>query len=415
MIQINKPGRLLLLLASLSLSSATAQALTAFQPLVDATPTGGILRPAPGSYAGPVTLTRRMTIDGAGKVSIDGGGKGTVLRVKTDGAVIRGLRLTHSGVSHDQVDSGIALEGTGNRIEGNTLDDTLFGITLKQSNHNTIRRNRIRSQAVELSMRGDALRLWYSMDNRIEENDIADARDVVFMNSPRNRIAGNAIRNGRYGVQLVFSPNSTAVGNTLQHNATGIVLLNSDQAVVRDNRIFHSIGVTGAGIAIKKTAEVLAQGNEIVHCSIGILSDSPVGEAGRIVIRDNRIAHNTAGIQFYGERGGHILNGNSFEKNLFQVVMFGAGDVQGNDWRGNYWDDYEGFDLNRDGVGDAPYELYVYADRIWVETPKARFFGNAPALELLDFLERLAPFSLPDLIVRDKAPRFSRPAWPPKL
>lgn len=415
MIQINKTRHRLLLLAGLSLLSTSAQALPAFQALIDATPTGATLQPPAGAYAGPATVARRMTIDGRGKVSIDGGGKGTVLRIKTDGAVIRGLRLTHSGASHDQVDSGIALEGAENRIEGNTLDDTLFGITLKQSNRNIIRRNRIRSQAADLSMRGDALRLWYSMDNRIEGNDIADARDVVFMNAPRNQIIGNTIRNGRYGVQLVFSPHSVVLGNTLEHNATGIVLLNSDQTIVKANRIFHSIGVTGSGIAIKKSAEILAQGNEIVHCSIGILSDSPVGEAARIVIRSNRIAHNTVGMQFYGERGGHILNGNSFEKNLSQVVMFGAGDVQGNDWRGNYWDDYEGFDLNHDGIGDTPYELYVYADRIWVETPKARFFNNAPSLELLDFLERLAPFSLPDLIVRDKSPRFSRPAWPPKL
>lgn len=415
MIQINKTSRQLLLLAGLSLLSASALALPAFQSLVDATPTGGVLRPAPGAYAGPATVSRRMTIEGAGKVTIDGGGKGTVLRVKTDGAVIRGLRLIRSGVSHDQVDSGIALEGAGNRIEENSLHDTLFGITLKQANRNAIRRNRIRSQAAEPSMRGDALRLWYSMDNRIEENDIADARDVVFMNSPRNRIAGNTIRNGRYGVQLVFSHHSVVLGNTLEHNATGIVLLNSDLSVVGANRILHSIGVTGAGIAIKKSAEVVAQGNEIVHCSVGILSDSPVGEASRITIRDNRIAHNTAGIQFYGERGGHVLNGNSFEKNLSQVVMFGDGDVRGNDWRGNYWDDYEGFDRNHDGVGDSPYELYVYADRIWVETPKARFFSNAPALELLDFLEQLAPFSLPDLIVRDESPRFTKPARPPKL
>jgi nitrous oxidase accessory protein len=175
------------------------------------------------------------------------------------------------------------------------------------------------------------------------------------------------------------------------------------------------MGVTGSGIAIKKSAEILAQGNEIVHCAVGILSDSPVGEASKITVKNNRIAHNTAGIQFYGERGGHTLSGNSFEKNLVQVVMFGSGDAKGNSWQGNYWDDYEGFDLDQDGIGDTPYELYIYADRIWIETPQARFFRNAPVLELLDFLERLAPFSLPDLIVRDQSPRFNKPAWPPRF
>ena len=50
--------------------------------------------------------------------------------------------------------------------------------------------------------------------------------------------------------------------------------------------------------------------------------------------------------------------------------------------------------------------MLAYADRIWLETPAARFFRNSPVLELLDFLERLAPFSAPALILRDSAPRM---------
>jgi nitrous oxidase accessory protein len=42
-----------------------------------------------------------------------------------------------------------------------------------------------------------------------------------------------------------------------------------------------------------------------------------------------------------------------------------------------------------------------------METPAARFFRNSPVLELLDFLERLAPFAAPALILRDPAPRMA--------
>ena len=44
---------------------------------------------------------------------------------------------------------------------------------------------------------------------------------------------------------------------------------------------------------------------------------------------------------------------------------------------------------------------------IWIETPAAKFFRNSPVLELLDFLERLAPFTAPALILRDPAPRMA--------
>jgi nitrous oxidase accessory protein len=60
-------------------------------------------------------------------------------------------------------------------------------------------------------------------------------------------------------------------------------------------------------------------------------------------------------------------------------------------------------------VGDTPYELYAFADRVWMEIPHARFFKNAPALEMLDFLERLAPFSSPELLLKDDSPRFDNP------
>ena len=71
----------------------------------------------------------------------------------------------------------------------------------------------------------------------------------------------------------------------------------------------------------------------------------------------------------------------------------------------HYTDD----DRNGDGIGDTPYELYSYADQIWIETPAAQFFKTSPVLELLDFLERLAPFSSPELQLRDRAPRFAKP------
>jgi nitrous oxidase accessory protein len=43
--------------------------------------------------------------------------------------------------------------------------------------------------------------------------------------------------------------------------------------------------------------------------------------------------------------------------------------------------------------------------------PTARFFKTAPVLELLDFLERLAPFSSPELTLKDARPRFLKPDW----
>ena len=66
-----------------------------------------------------------------------------------------------------------------------------------------------------------------------------------------------------------------------------------------------------------------------------------------------------------------------------------------------------GFDLDRDGVGDGPYEYFPsYADRIWMDVP-ARFFKGSPVLEVLDFLERLALFSDPAMVLKDARPMMT--------
>ena len=97
--------------------------------------------------------------------------------------------------------------------------------------------------------------------------------------------------------------------------------------------------------------------------------------------------------------------GNRFEHNLTQVAVsaFGAGGA--NVWKDNYWSDYQGFDRNDDGIGDTPHEVYLYADRIWMEEPMTTFFRNSPAFELLDYLERLAPFAAPARLLSDPRPR----------
>jgi nitrous oxidase accessory protein len=161
-------------------------------------------------------------------------------------------------------------------------------------------------------------------------------------------------------------------------------------------------------------------GNRILYCGTGLYLDvSPYQPDTTNRIKDNLIAYNGVGIQFLNDWTGNQIEGNRFKGNITQVAVSGGGKTANrNRWNGNYWDDYEGFDLNRDGIGDAPYELYSYADRLWMDVPPARFFKGSPVLEVLDFLERLAPFTAPNMLVRDDSPLMyteipDRPVPPP--
>lgn len=406
---ISRSRWLLVLVVGVVLGSAepfAALPVAPLQPWIDATLEGGVLRLPPGIYAGPVLISRSIIVDGGGKVTIDGGGKGSVVSIRANDVTLRGLHITNSGGSHDALDSGLLIEkGDGNLIENNLIDDVIFGISLQQANDNRIVNNRVRSRPFEIADRGDGIRLWYSTGNRIESNDIAVIRDITVTNSPRNRFVGNSVRDSRRAMNLLFSHRTLIDGNVFTRNATGITSLNSEGIVIRNNRIMHAMDASGAGIALKESSAALVHRNEIIHCAVGVLADSPLHPINRIALIDNRIAHNVTGIAFYGERGGHLVLGNRFAHNLWQALVGESGGTDGNEWRGNYWDDYEGFDRDGNGVGDTPYEIWAYADRIWMEAPMAAFFRSSPAMELIDFLERLAPFSLPRMILRDEAPQ----------
>jgi len=386
------------------LAAAPSHGLPPLQMFIDVTPPGGVLRPPPGTYAGPVVIRRPLTLEGEGRISIDAGGRGTVLSIIADQVTVRGLHLTNSGESHDTVDAGILVEGNDNLVEDITIDNSLFGIHLRQTRRTTVRHNRISSKPFDVNMRGDGIRLWYSSDNLIEQNTLRDVRDIFLINSPDNRLIGNDVRDSGVAIQLVYAPGNLLEDNTIEGNTTGIVLVYSDDNIIRRNRLHHVRSASGSALAVKESSGILIEENDILHCAIGILANSPVHPENTLELRNNRFTYNDVAMYFYGEKGGHTIQGNRFEQNLQDIAVSAATSARANHWHDNHWDKYQGFDRDGDGIGDLPHEIHLYSDRLWMDRPMTRFFRGSPMLDLIDFIERLAPFTDPPLVLRDPTP-----------
>ncbi len=307
--------------------------------------------------------------------------------------------------SHNDLDAGVQVRGNFNVVKDNTIDNCLFGIDMQQSEHNIVRRNHITSKPVDLGIRGDAIRLWYSFGNTIEDNTairFTRHRGLVLtrQHHPRNQATG-----GRYSLHFMYSQYNLVEDNDFRDNSVGIFLMYSDSVTVRRNHISHATGAAGVGIGFKETSDVEISDNEILYCATGLHLDvSPFQPDTTNRINGNLIAYNGIGIQFLNDWKGNVFTDNIMKGNLTQVAILGGKTAARNEWRGNHWDDYEGFDRDGDGIGDTPYEQYAYADRIWMDVPPARFFKGSPMLEVLDFLERLAPFTAPDLLLSDAQP-----------
>jgi len=399
---------LLISFVFLSPLESIAESFQPLQPLIDAASKGDTVIPPPGIYAGPVIIDAAITLDGQNQVTIDGGGKGSVVYLDTDGASIRNLRLINSGESHNDIDAAIQVRGNFNVIKDNVIEETLFGIDLGQAENNIIRRNKISSKGNDIGMRGDAIRLWYSFNNQILDNEITNSRDFVVWYSGDNVIRGNRVSGGRYSLHFMYSKYNIIEDNHFFNNNTGIFLMYSDGLEIRNNYIASATGAAGVGIGFKETSGITIENNQILYCATALYIDvSPYDPDTTNLMRNNLIAFNGIAVRFLNDWKGNQFIENNFKGNITQVVVSGGGSANRNEWQRNYWDDYEGFDIDRDGTGDTPYELYAYADRLWMDVPRAQFFMGSIFLEVIDFLERLAPFSEPKLLLRDQAPQLN--------
>ncbi len=400
--------RLICPLVIFFLVSPISAAYPSFQDLVDKAGKNAILIPEPGIYSGPVILEFPITIDGQNKVTIDAGGEGSVIYIDTDGATVKGLHLTGSGSSHNDIDAGVQVRGNFNVVKDNRIDSCLFGVDLQQSNNCIVRRNTISSQDFDLGQRGDAIRLWYSFNNKIEHNTISNSRDMVVWYSADNTIRGNVGTDCRYSLHFMYSRYNLVEDNQYYNNAVGIFLMYSDGIKVRNNFIAHAAGATGVGIGFKETSELIIENNKVLYCASGLYIDvSPYNPETINIFNNNLIAYNGIGVRFLNDWQGNEFKENQFVDNLTQVAVSGGGSAKRHLWEGNYWSDFEGFDQSKDKVGDTPYSLFSYADRLWQDVSYAQFFKGSPLLEVVDFLERLAPFSEPLLVLQDSIPRIT--------
>ncbi len=386
-----------------------ALALPPLQLYLEITPEGGTLKPPPGEYSGPVVIRKRITLDGGGKVTVNGGGSGSILTIEADGVVVRGLHLSHSGDSHDQVDAGILIKANDTVVQDNIIDDSLFGIHLSNAHGNQVIGNQISSKDRDVTLRGDGIRLWYSHENLIKDNRIKNSRDIVISNSRENRIIGNQMRHSRISMELVFSPENEIRGNVFEDNYNGVTVIYSDDLVIADNRMLDMRKITGFGISVKESYQIKITDNEIAHCAIGLLATSPLEAENILTIENNLFTFNDVATYFYGERGGHKLHYNRFIDNFVDVMGSTTATSRLNHWENNYWDNYQGFDQNHDGIGDQPHRVFLYADRIWMDRSMARFYRGSPALSLIDFVQRLVPSSEPDLMYTDPTPLMQPP------
>jgi len=375
---------------------------------------GDVLILSPGRHDGPVTLSRSITLDGRGKATVDAGGAGSVITVTGADITVRGLTIVGSGSDHEGIDSGVQLTKTARRalVEHNRILGNLYGVDIHGADDSIVRGNLIEGRTDRrMNDRGNGVYVWNAPGARVEGNDIRWGRDGIFVNtSHSNSFVGNRFRDLRFAVHYMYANRSEVRGNLSVGNHLGYAVMYS-----KDVKIIDNVSVNDAehGVMLNYTNGSEVRGNLVLSGATKCLF---IYNAHKNEIAGNRFERCGIGVHFTAGSERNAITGNAFVGNRTQVKYVGTTWV---DWSaediGNYWSDFAGYDLDGDGIADAPYRPNDSMDHILWTQPAAKLLLGAPAVQLVKWAQSAFPALLPGGVV-DRAPlmqpvEISIPDW----
>ena len=370
---------------------------------------GDVLILAPGLHIGPVVIDKPLTLDGRGQAQIDAGGQGSVIKITGEDVVIRGLTLTGSGSSHQDIDSGVLMTRTARRVlvEDNRIEGNLYGVDIHGAKDSIVRGNAIIGrQGHRMNERGNGIYIWNAPGAVVEGNDIRYGRDGIFTNTSRKNIfRNNTFRDLRFAVHYMYTHDSEVSGNVSIGNHLGYAIMFSDRVKVTNN---VSIKDRGHGVMLNYANSSDVAGNLV---SGGTEKCTFIYNAHKNLIAGNHFEGCDIGIHFTAGSERNAITGNAFIGNREQVKYVGSRDVEWSlDGRGNYWSDHPAFDLDGDGIADSPFRPNDLVDRILWSQPAAGALIGSPAVQLIRWAQSSFPATLPGGVV-DSFPLTAAPAF----
>ena len=383
------------------------------QAAIDQAETGSSLCLQPGSYDGPLTIARKLTIWGPSDAVIKSSGQGTTIEVEADGAALLGVTVDGSGGRFDRLDAAVHVVADDVTVQGVRVENAVFGLLVEKANRAHIIGNVVQGpDEGPLGLRGDGIRLWETRDSEVRDNRVIGSRDMVVWYSSDNRLVGNTVVRSRYGTHFMYSHGNHVEGNRYVDNVVGVFIMYSRNVTLRDNLLARSSGPGGMGLGIKESGNLTVSNNAFIANTKAVYMDtSPLEPDDFNTFENNAFFHSEVGVLMHSSEERNAFLSNRFVSNYSQVQVEGGGNALSVEWLGNSFDDYAGYDLDEDGFGDIPYELRRLSSQLQSKYPQLRFFRGAVTLELLDAITSLFPMIEPRTILIDPRPRMGRLPW----
>lgn len=358
-----------------------------------ATP-GDTIRIMPGIYReGNMIIQKSLTIIGVQYPVLDGEDKVEIFTIAAKDVSIEGLKLVNTGVgSINDIAAVKAIESKGLRVLNNQFENTFFGIHLSNLSSCLIEGNILSSTGQTEFQIGNGIHAWKCDSIIIRNNTVSGHRDGIYFEFVTNSLIENNFshHNMRYGLHFMFSHNDEYRSNTFQNNGAGVAVMYTKGVKMAGNHFEDNWGSSSYGLLLKDIRDSFIDHNYFSKNTVGIYVEG----SSRCAFSQNELNENGWAVKIQANCDDNVFVRNNFTSNTFDMSTNGSLVLNIVDY--NYWDKYEGYDLDRDGIGDVPFHPVSLYSMVVEKMPAAIMLWRSFLVYMLDRTEKVIPTITPE-------------------
>lgn len=350
-------------------------------------------------HEGNITISKRIYLQGIDKPVLDGDKKFEIISVKADNVTIKGFVLKHTGTSGTSEIAAIKLYNCRNAVVcNNIVDDAFFGIYSEHSVNSIIRDNELTAYGNAEESSGNGVHCWKSDSLQIIHNSIKGFRDGIYFEFVTNSVIWrNVSKNSiRYGLHFMFSHNDTYITNIFRNNGAGVAVMFTHQVKMFNNSFEDNGGEAAYGLLLKEITDSYIVGNRFINNTQAIFMEGST----RIQMKRNLFKNNGWALKIQASCLDVDVTENNYLSNTFDVSTNGS--LVMNSFNNNYWDKYEGYDINKDNIGDVPYRPVSMYSMLVERNPTLMMLYRSFITALMDKTEKVLPSLIPQDLIDNK-------------
>jgi nitrous oxidase accessory protein len=191
----------------------------------------------------------------------------------------------------------------------------------------------------------------------------------------------------------MFSNNDHYEDNLFENNGAGVAVMFSKKIIMLNNTFKKNWGTAAYGILLKEINDAQIKGNTFEENTVGI----NVEGSNRIEYKNNSFIRNGWALKVRGACYSNSFINNNFLYNSFDVSYNSK--MNDNIFKQNYWSNYTGYDLDKNGIGDVPYRPVKLFSYVVNRTPETIILLRSLFIDIIDFSEKVSPAFTPDKLL----------------